>query len=172
MACAAVASDVSSILVGTSGLTIAAIVALVLAVTRVGVAPEKVTRLRRVGSLLVIVQAAHFAEEYLLHFHVRFPELLGLTPWPGEFFLAFNIAWVVIWVAAIAGMSWLPHIAAFPLWFPAIASTANGLVHPLLSLAAAGYFPGLWTSPFVGILGAILLRSLASEQLRRTTSTS
>jgi hypothetical protein len=49
---------------------------------------------------------------------------------------------------------------AFPVWFLAIASAANGVVHPILSLIVAGYFPGLWTSPLAGLLGAALLRTL------------
>lgn len=154
-------SGVSSVLTGTLGLTIAAIAALALTLTRAGVASEQARRLRRVGGFLVLLQAVHFAEEYLLHFHLRFPGLLGLPSWPKGFFVVFNVVWLVIWGAAIAGLTRLPRAAAFPLWFLAIASTANGIVHPLLSLAAGGYFPGLWTSPFVGILGVLLLRSLA-----------
>jgi hypothetical protein len=46
-------------------------------------------------------------------------------------------------------------------WFLAIACVANGVIHPILSLAVAGYFPGLWSSPLVGILGVGLLRSMA-----------
>lgn len=160
-------TGVSSILIGTSGLTIAAVVALTLTITRGGVASEQVSRLRRTSSLLVLFQVAHFAEEYLLQFHLRFPELLRLPPWPVEFFVAFNVAWLVIWGAAIAGIAKLPRVAAFPLWFLAIVSAANGIVHPLLSLADGGYFPGLWSSPFVGILGALLLRSLALATIAR-----
>lgn len=155
-------SSVSSVVIGTSGLTIAAFVALMLALARAGVAPDQVRRLQLVGSLLVLLQVTHFAEEYLFHFYVRFPELLGLAPWPEEFFVAFNLFWLVMWVAAIANIDRIPRIALFLLWFLAIASAVNGIAHPLLSLTAGGYFPGLWTSPFVGILGVILLYSLTS----------
>lgn len=163
-------TGVSSILIGTSGLTVATVVALTLTISRSGVAAEQVSRLRWISSLLVLLQVAHVAEEYLLHFHLRFPGLLGLPPWPGEFLVAFNVAWLAIWGAAIAGVTKLPRIAAFPLWFLAIASAANGIVHPLLALADGGYFPGLWTSPFVGILGVLLLRSLASATTAESTA--
>lgn len=149
------------------GLTIAAIIALTLTIIRVGVAPEQVGRLRRVASLLVLLQLGHLAEEYLLNFYLRFPEVFGLSPWPRAFFVAFNVAWIVIWGTSIVGITKVPRVAAFPLWFLAIASASNGIVHPLLSLAVDGYFPGLWTSPFVGILGVVLFRSLTSATTTR-----
>jgi hypothetical protein len=51
-------------------------------------------------------------------------------------------------------------VALFPIWFLGIASTLNGIVHPLLSAVKQGYFPALWTSPFVGVAGALLVRRL------------
>ena len=35
-------------------------------------------------------------------------------------------------------------------WFLAIAGMFNGIAHPLLAVAAGGYFPGLASSPFIG----------------------
>jgi hypothetical protein len=52
------------------------------------------------------------------------------------------------------------RIALFPLWFMGIACVVNGLGHPALSARAGGYFPGLVTSPLVGVLGILLLRKL------------
>lgn len=120
------------------------------------------------GALLF--QLGHFIEESLYEFYVRFPELLGLAPWPREFFVAFNLAWLAIWLLAILGISKYNRIGAFPLWFLAIASAANGIVHPLLSLDVSGYFPGLWSSPFIGILGAKLFGSLISATGTRRKS--
>jgi hypothetical protein len=45
----------------------------------------------------------------------------------------------------------------FPLWFLGIACALNGLAHPLLALRSGGYFPGLITSPLVGVAGVLLL---------------
>jgi len=42
----------------------------------------------------------------------------------------------------------------------AIAGAANGVAHPLMSVAVGGYFPGLATSPLIGVLGVVLLRRL------------
>ena len=152
----------SSVLLGTSGLTLAAIAAIALTCSRPGVSSEALGKLRRIAGVAVVAQAAHFGEELLHQFYLRFPVRLGLAPWSERFFVLFNVVWLVIWVLAIVNLARFPRLAAFPLWFLAIASIANGVVHPLLSLAAGGYFPGLWSSPIVGILGVVLVGTLAS----------
>ena len=50
--------------------------------------------------------------------------------------------------------------ALFPLWFLAVASVSNALLHPALAIATGGYFPGVLTSPVVGTAGFFLLRGL------------
>jgi len=45
---------------------------------------------------------------------------------------------------------------SFPIWCFAIAAIVNGIAHPLLAVAARGYFPGLITSPVVGVVGVLL----------------
>jgi len=151
-----------SVLLGTLGLTLAALVALTLAYSRPGVADEHVAKVRRIATIGVVVQAGHFGEEYLQQFYLRFPAQLGLAPWPEGFFVFFNLMWLVVWVFAIASLARFPRFGVFPLWFLAIASVANGVFHPLLSLASRGYFPGFWSSPLVGILGVVLVRDLAT----------
>lgn len=158
---------VSSVLLGTSGLTLAAIVALVLACSRPGVVGERAAKVRRIAVISVGVQAAHFSEECLQQFYVGFPAQLGLAPWSKGFFVSFNVVWLVLWLLAIASLTRFPRLATFPLWFLAIGSVANGVVHPLLSLAVGGYFPGLWSSPVVGIFGAVLASTLASATRTR-----
>jgi hypothetical protein len=157
----------SSVILGTLGLTLAAIVALVLTYSRAGVAGEHVARVRRIATFAVVGQAAHFSEEYLHQFYIRFPAQLGLAPWSEGFFVSFNVIWLVAWLLAIASLIRFPRLAAFPLWFLAIACVANGVVHPLLSLAVGGYFPGLWSSPVVGILGLMLVNAIASATRTR-----
>ena len=46
-------------------------------------------------------------------------------------------------------------IHLYHVWFLAIASALNGIAHPVLSMMGGGYFPGLLTSPLVGILGTL-----------------
>jgi hypothetical protein len=163
-------NEASSALVGTLGLTLALIAALTLAWSRSGVAAEHLVKVRRIAVVAVVLQAGHFGEEYLQQFYLRFPVMLGLAPWSDVFFVAFNLIWLAVWLFAIAGLARFPRVAAFPLWFLAIASTANGIAHPLLSLAASGYFPGLWSSPLVGIVGVVLLSALASATRGQSVS--
>ncbi|MGH8194270.1 MAG: HXXEE domain-containing protein [Woeseiaceae bacterium] len=111
-------------------------------------------------ALTLCAQSLHLAEEYVYQFNLRFPALLGLTMWPETFFVAFNCAWLAVWAIAILSIAKLPRAVTFPLWFLAIASAVNGIAHPLMAIAAGGYFPGLWSSPLVGTLGFVLLRKL------------
>ena len=83
-------------------------------------------------------------------FHERFPQMLGLPAWSGEFFVAFNLFWISVWVLSSIGVRTNFRPAFFPVWFFAIGMAGNGFAHPALAIAAAGYFPGLFTSPVVG----------------------
>jgi len=149
-----------SVLLGTLGLTLAAFVAFALTVARGRFSVASAPRVRLVSLAAILFQFGHFVEETLHLFYVRFPELLGLAPWSREFFLALNVFWLAAWLLAAAGIRTLGRISAFALWFLAIASMANGIAHPVIAVAVGGYFPGLWSSPFVGILGVVLFRTL------------
>jgi hypothetical protein len=155
-----VTGQAQSILVGTLGLSAAGVVALALSLSRAGLGDEHFHGTRRIAAWTLCAQSLHFAEEYLQRFFVRFPELLGLTAWPETFFLTFNGAWLAVWAITIAAIAKFPRAVTFPLWFLAIASVINGIAHPLMAIAVGGYFPGLWSSPLVGILGFVLLREL------------
>lgn len=154
-------AEAASILLATLGLSIAAVLALLLSLSRPGIESGHRKKIRLTSGVTLGLQLLHFTEEYLHQFHVRLPELLGLAVWPETFFLTFNLVWLTIWAAAITSLETFPKAAAFPLWFLAIASAANGLAHPLMAIAVDGYFPGLWSSPLVGILGLLLLRQLS-----------
>lgn len=105
-------------------------------------------------------QVLHFLEELRGGLHERLPELLDLAPVSAELFTRLNLAWLVIWGLSLLGLRAGMHIALFPIWFLAIASAVNGVIHPLLALVVGGYFPGLWTSPVSGLVGWLLLRRL------------
>lgn len=151
-----------SILLGTAGLDLCAGVALVLSLSRMPRTSEPVTRHRlwRYALAGITVQVLHVAEEGYTGFHRRFPELLGLVSWPTSFFLVFNLAWIAIWLLSLAFLGSKPRMALFPLWFLAIAAVANGVAHPVFSLLTGGYFPGLWSAPFLGLQGVLLWRIL------------
>lgn len=161
--------ELRSILLGTAGLWIAVVAALFLTLARgdVEASGERLRAAVRLAIVAVLVQAAHFAEELATGFHQRFPEMFGLTPWPVGFFVSFNLFWLGIWGLSIRGLTARRWCALFPLWFLGIASVANGLAHPPLSLRDGGYFPGLVSSPFVGIAGILLLRCLFQLTDRR-----
>ena len=71
-----------SILLGTSGLSVLLILALLATVARPprdGAASEA-GQVRRLAALAIAAQSMHVLEEGLTGFYVRFPELLGLAP--------------------------------------------------------------------------------------------
>ncbi|MGI9248768.1 MAG: hypothetical protein ACR2QI_07105, partial [Woeseiaceae bacterium] len=130
--------------------------------------PEKVderSAAARALAMATVIQGIHFAEEAVTGFPERLGALLGLPAMPMSFFLAFNLAWLVIWIISIAGIRSARALAFFAAWFLAIAGMFNAIAHPLLAIAAAGYFPGLVSSPFIGAAGVWLwLRLRESTQ--------
>ena len=114
----------------------------------------------RVLALATGVQSVHFAEEAMTGFHEKFPALFGLPPIPLSVFIVFNLVWLGIWIASVPGLRSARPAAFFAAWFLAIAGMLNGVAHPLLAVAAGGYFPGLVTSPFIGAASVWLWRRL------------
>ena len=132
----------------------------------VAAATERVAATRVLG-ITTVIQAAHFAEEWSTGFHIQFPALMGLDPMPLFFFVPFNTAWIVIWIVSMPLLGRGNRPAFFAAWFLALAAMLNGVAHPLMAIAAGGYFPGLITSPFIGVAGLILW-----QRLREATSQS
>ncbi|MGD2069686.1 MAG: HXXEE domain-containing protein [Gemmatimonadota bacterium] len=158
-------------LLGTTGLWMVLAVSVGLSWTRPFAPLERTGRRRLLvaGSVAILAQAAHFLEELATGFPRRFPEVLGLDPWSGGPFAAFNVTWLCLWVASLwaaaAGRRW----AEWPIWFLAVALVANAVAHPLLALAGRAYFPGLVTAVAAGAVGLWLLATLGdlSDRARR-----
>ncbi len=133
-------------------LGLAALVALLLALSRPSPPEREMERhaAAQALALAVGVQGVHFAEETATGFHERLPALFGLPGIPLSVFVAFNLVWLGIWAASVPGLRSARTAAFFAAWFLAIAGMLNGIAHPLLAVAAGGYFPGLVTSPFIG----------------------
>jgi len=150
--------NLRSMLMGTAGLSVAAIAAVLLTMMRRLVDGDPVVRERTVRLFLIglAAQSLHFMEEDVTGFAYRFPALLGLTPWPQSFFVVFNLIWLRVWILSAIGLQKGYRFALFPVWFFAIAAVANGIAHPLLAVIARGYFPGLITSPVIGFVGVLL----------------
>lgn len=155
--------ELASILPSTAGLGAAALIALALTFRRgnVEAQPDVLRSTVRLVLLTVFLQAVHFGEELGTGFHERFPRLLGFRAWSVEFFVVFNVSWLAIWCLSALGLSRRVHAALFPIWFLAIACVLNAVAHPLFSLSTGGYFPGLISSPLVGVAGILLLRRLS-----------
>lgn len=160
--------ELRSILLGTAGLSVAGVIALFLTLSRGSIeASEAALRAAvRLSAIAVLFQAAHFAEELATGFHLRFPVLLGLSPWSLRFFVTFNLFWLAVWSLSLWGLKARWQAALFPLWFLGLGCLVNGLAHPALSLRTGGYFPGLFTSPLVGLVGIFLLRRLSAITAR------
>jgi hypothetical protein len=154
--------QLSSYLIGTVGLLLLLAASAGLTVLRPRLNPEigGSARFCLIVVLSVLAQAAHFIEEFLTRFFVRFPEVFGLQPWSETFFVSFNVVWLGLWVLALVGVRAGIIIAVLPLWFLGLAMVLNVLAHPVLALIAGGYFPGLLTAPLVGALGLLLVREL------------
>lgn len=151
-----------SLLPGIIALGLLALVALRLAWQRPPLPDAKQERIAasRALALATAVQGMHFAEEWATGFHIRFPALFGLEPIPLSVFVAFNLCWIVIWIASIPAVQAARRFAFFAAWFLALAGMLNGIAHPLLAVATGGYFPGLLTSPFIGLAGLLLFRRM------------
>lgn len=148
-----------------------AIVAVRLAQRRLSPAEAAAERVAAstVLGIATAIQGAHFAEEWVTGFNIRFPALLGLDPMPLSFFVPFNLAWLAVWIVSVPFLRRGRRGAFFAAWFIAIAGVLNGVAHPMMALASGGYFPGLITSPFIGVAGVILwqrLRAATSEPVQ------
>lgn len=118
---------------------------------------ERAARLFMLG---LAAHCLHFMEELVTRFEDRFPALLGLSAWSEDFFVVFNLIWLSVWILSAVGLQRGYQAALFPAWFFAIGGMANGIAHPALAVAVGGYFPGLISSPVVGVLGVLLWRRL------------
>jgi len=156
--------DVQSLLLAPAGLYLLLFVALILTLARPSRPIAMDHRIQFVGLFLlgIACQCAHFTEEFATGFHQLFPLLFGLPPISGELFVGFNVFWLGIWAISAFGVLQGFRLALFPIWFFALAMCLNGIAHPLLSLWVQGYFPGLISSPLVGLVGLVIIRKLYS----------
>jgi hypothetical protein len=148
-------------LVGTIALWVALAGAIVVSFSD-SRSPKKLPGAAPAFLLALALQCLHFAEEFTTGFQRQFPQRLGLEPWSDSFFVVFNAAWLCIWAfAAVAIIAGRPsRLVAVPVWFLAFAAVGNGIAHPVLALSSGGYFPGLVTSPLLGLAGLVLLRAM------------
>lgn len=144
-------------------LGVIAVIAIYLTISRGGIHAESTTirQSARIAGLTIACQACHFIEEASTGLYRRLPEVFGYPPLTLEFFVTANVVCLVIWVLSTWGLARYSSIGLFPLWFLGLACELNLVIHPALSIVTGGYFPGLYTSPLVGIVGFFMLRRLA-----------
>lgn len=107
------------------------------------------------------IQCLHFIEEYLGEFYVRFPELFELPPIGKDEFVLFNLsAYAVFILGGIALFRNYQSLVVIPIFFVLLGVMANGIIHVLLAVWTAAYFPGLYTGLAYLILGPYLIRML------------
>jgi hypothetical protein len=114
--------------------------------------------------IAVGVQSLHFLEEYLSGFQTEFPQLFGYT-WSDHQFVIFNLLWLGTLIFNGIGVYYgirLSYLLVY--FFVIVGGIANGVAHPLLSLMKGGYFPGLFTSPIVLLVGVVLFLKLSKNQ--------
>ncbi|NND71551.1 MAG: HXXEE domain-containing protein [Rhodothermales bacterium] len=109
---------------------------------------------------MIVVQTVHFLEELRTGFHTAFGPVFGQPEMPLPVFVAFNVLCIVIFIAAVPGLISGSKFAFAAAWFLSIAGVLNGVAHPMLALATGGYFPGLFTSTLVFIVGLLLILRL------------
>lgn len=114
----------------------------------------------RTLAITIGIQVLHFIEELVTGFPDQFPAVFGVPGMSYTFFIAFNLAWIAIWVASIPGLQLGQPPTYFAAWFLAIAGMLSGIGHPLIAISAGGYFPGLVTAPLIGLAGVWLWRRL------------
>jgi len=124
--------------------------------------PVPVTQLKSVNHLVLIAcgaQLVHFLEEAFFNLNVRLPEEFGFPAMTFSFFVFINISALLIWlIGAFQRKSHSFVVVSF--WFLGLASMFNLIAHPAMAVAAGEYFPGLFTSPLVGVTGILLTRRL------------
>ena len=105
----------------------------------------------------LVVQVAHFAEEYRTGFHRAFPPVFGAEPWSNRRFLMFNVIWLLVFAMAAVGLARGKRVAYLVALFLALAGgIGNGIGHLALSARVSGYFPGAYTSVLALVIGAAL----------------
>jgi hypothetical protein len=71
--------------------------------------------------LAIAVQCVHFCEEFLTGFPRQFPKLLGNDAWSDAQFVAFNMAWLTLFVLAALGVYRRVALAYLVILFLALA---------------------------------------------------
>ena len=127
-------------------------------------------RSRTTFLLLIVAQAAHSVEEYVLHLYDVFLPARVISGLFGNDlafgFAVFNVALVMFGVWCYVARVRPSHPSARPwVWPWVIVETSNGIVHPAVALWRGEYFPGVITAPVLLVLAFYLGSRLARQPM-------
>jgi hypothetical protein len=119
--------------------------------------------------LTAIFQALHSLEEYVFELWEQLAPARFLS---GLVSNDLPLGFAIINLSIIAVAFWCYFVpvrndsssARSVVWFWAILETVNGVGHVGLGLFSGGYFPGLYTAPFLFLAGAFLIMQLMRTQ--------
>jgi len=162
--------NLQNMLLAPAALYIIALFALIFTISRPRPSFKDINRFANICLLGISVQCIHFIEEFLTDFHILLPQIFGLMPLSNEFFVTLNVSFIFFWILSVIGIRYNYNSAFFMIWFLALSMIVNLIAHPLLAIYQKGYFPGLFTSPIVGIIGVILVKNLfgATSDIKKT----
>jgi hypothetical protein len=106
-------------------------------------------------------QLLHFAEEHTTDFDVHFGQLFGGEPYGHNLFVTFNmISYFMFLVGGYAIYKGFKPLMIIAMFFISYGMLGNCIGHIGYSIAAKGYFSGLYTSFLNFPLSIIMLRRL------------
>lgn len=117
---------------------------------------------------LILVQAAHSAEEYAFGLYDVFAparfvsELISSTP---------ALGFAILNAAIVAFGAWCylarvrPDHASAPgwMWPWVLVSLGNGVIHSAMAVLRGGYFPGVATAPILFVIAAYIATRLVRD---------
>jgi len=121
-------------------------------------------RLSKLYLIGILIQIAHFFEEYYMGFYKELPSIFNANSWTGSQFIIFNIVWLIIFLLAAIGSFNNIKMSFLIVWFfILIGGIGNGIMHIGLSLLRKEYFPGTVTAVFLFIIGIIMIHNITSS---------
>jgi len=127
------------------------------------------TRIQYTFLLIAILQTLHSLEEYAFELWEHLAPARFLSGLVSD---DLSLGFAIINLGIIAAAFWCYFVpvrnggsgALSVVWFWAMLETLNGIGHIGFGLFSGGYFPGLYTAPFLFLAGSFLVVQLFRSQ--------
>jgi hypothetical protein len=127
------------------------------------------TEIQHTFLLMVLLQTLHSLEEYVFELWEHLPPARFLSGLVSD---DLPLGFAIINLSIIAAVFWCYFVpvrndgssARSVVWFWAMIESVNGIGHIGFGLFSGGYFPGLYTAPFLFLAGAFLIMQLMCSQ--------